>query len=713
VVDRLLGEHAEDPDLIRARVPLLRECGAPEALAEGLERALALAQRESPAERRVHARELLRLYEGPLALPDRALALVEREVANDPGLRARGLAAARAVGDSARELALLRPLLSGPGERALGPDDLRRLGLALARAGESESAYTVLCRAEAALPRDLEVLAALETLVRKSRDDARLSELLAARFGLESGEARQRIAAEAAAVAARRGDARLELRWLRKLHALEPLTLEGRTRWLALERSAGTPSGRLDALRALRDLAVDPMEQAELEASEGETLVECGQLAEASLCYARALGGKRTPKLAWLRAQSDLLARLGRATERVDLLRQLAQHRDASPEERARYQRERIELPPRIPSCARRPPELRMLIDSDASAARLHSWSACRAAAPYRDLVATPNGVRSPSASTRSPETERPALEREIAERLDARSPPPIRRSPPGSACSFARRTTRRRSRASRSCGARATRRGAPKRSSGWRRPAWRRRAALARRGAPAPQALADARAALEDGEGARAAPRLDAHDLRSSCARTSIATPKRQRRCASCSPRSQARTPQIAGCGWRSSSPPRPRPRAKRSRPRSARSPSRADSLDGCEVRRVFERTRAWSARAICCAKRSRRHRRTRPRPSAPPRASPGTSSATRRSPARRSPPWSRPTRCAPTTASARRSPGGARPARAVARPAPAALAGRSRDRGRLAALRATRSSGSTIRAARECCDAPHASRA
>ena len=421
VVDRLLGEHADDPDLVRARVPLLRELGAAEPLADGLERALALAQHESRAERRVIARELLRLYEGPLARPDRALALVERQVVDDPGLRPRGLAAARALGDSVRELALLRPLLSDPAQRSLGIDELRRLGLALASAGESETAYTILCRAESAMPRDREVLAALETLVRKSRDDARLAELLAARFPLEAGDARQRIAAEGAAVAARRGDARLELQWLRKLHALEPLTREGRARWLALERSNGTPTGRLEALRALRDLATDPTEQAELEASEGEALIECGQLAEASVCYAHALAGKRTPKLAWLRAQSDLLARLGRATERVDLLRLMALHPEAAPEERARHQRERIELLASHPELREEAAlELRMLIDSDASAARPAQLERMHGLLRlYRDLGRDAEWCAlAERVHALLPENERPALEREVAERF-------------------------------------------------------------------------------------------------------------------------------------------------------------------------------------------------------------------------------------------------------------------------------------------------------
>ena len=421
VIDRLLADFAGDPELIAARVPLLRELGATEPLAQALERALAARSQGSPAQRTLLVRELLRLYEGPLARPDLALALVERELASDPGLRERGLVAARALGDAARELALLRPLVPAGLEGALRHDLLRRLGLALAMAGESGTAYTILRRAQALVPRDREVLAALESHARSSRDDAQLAELLSARFPLESGEPRQRIAAEAAAVAARSGDAQGELIWLRKLHALAPLGREGATRWLALERSVGAPLGRLDALRALQALTRDPAEQAELEAAEGEVLVECGQLADASACYARALAGRRKPMLAWLRAQSELLARLGRATERVDLLRMLASHPEAAPAERARHQRERIELLASHPELREEAAlELRMLIDSDASAARPAQLERMRGLLRlYQDLGRDAEWCAlAERVHALSPEADRPALEREIAQRL-------------------------------------------------------------------------------------------------------------------------------------------------------------------------------------------------------------------------------------------------------------------------------------------------------
>ncbi len=421
VIDRLLADAGDDAELIAARVPLLRELGEAEPLAQALERTLAARAQRSSAERLLLARELLRLYEGPLARPAQALALVERELPLDPGLREHGLAAARAVGDAARELALLRPLVPAGLRGELRPELLRRLGLALAAAGESGSADTILDHALARAPRDREVLAALETHARSRGDDARLAELLAARFPLESGEARVRIAAEAASAASRRGDAAAELGWLRKQNALAPLARDAAQRWLALERSTGTPNGRLDALRALQALTTDPAEQVELDAAEAEVLVECGQLGDASARYARALAGQRAPRLAWLRAQSELLARLGRATERVDLLRQLAGHPEAAPEERARHQRERIELLASHPELREEAAlELRMLIDSDPGAARPAQLERMRGLLRlYRDLGRDAEWCAlAERAHALTPDPERPALEREIAERL-------------------------------------------------------------------------------------------------------------------------------------------------------------------------------------------------------------------------------------------------------------------------------------------------------
>ncbi len=421
VLDDLLTQAPDDAELIALRLPLLREAGDPESLAKGLERALEHAAAAAPGSRRLWVRELLALYEGPIERPDRALSLIERELASDPGLRERGLRAARALGDESRELALLRPLASGALDGSLPPADLRRLGLALAHAGETEQAYTVLCRARTTAPLDREVLAALEEIVREKNEPAELLAILTARFSADAGPARVRAAREAAATAARVRDGKLELAWLRKLHALEPLAKDGRARWLALEREAGSPGGRLEAVRAVAAQATDSLEQAELAAAEGELLAELGQLNEASACFARALASQPRPKLAWLRAQSDLLARLGRPSERVDLLRALARHPEASVEERTRHQRERIELLASHPELREEAAlELRMWLDSDPGASRsaqlermrslLHLYATLGRDADWCALAER--------ALPLSPDPERAELERRIAQRL-------------------------------------------------------------------------------------------------------------------------------------------------------------------------------------------------------------------------------------------------------------------------------------------------------
>ncbi len=421
VIDGLFADGVEDAELFALRLPLLREGADPESLADGLRRALEQPGVASPGARRLWVRELLALYEGPLGRPESALALVERELRDDPGLRDRGLRAARALGDEARELALLRPLAVGALDGGLPPAELRRLGLALAHAGEAEQAYTVLCRARTTAPLDREVLAALEEIVRAKDDTRELLGILGARFSAEAGEARLHVAREAVAAAARARDPKLELSWLRKLHALQPLAQDGRVRWLALEREVGGPAGRLEAVRSLVELARDSVEQAELAAAEGELLGELGQLNEASACYARALATQPRPKLAWLRAQSDLLARLGRPSERVDLLRALARHPEASAEERTRYQRERIELLASHPELREEAAlELRMWLDSDPGASRsaqlermrslLHLYASLGRDADWCGLAER--------ALPLAPDSERAELERRIAARL-------------------------------------------------------------------------------------------------------------------------------------------------------------------------------------------------------------------------------------------------------------------------------------------------------
>jgi hypothetical protein len=121
VLDRMLVDHGGNAELLTLRLPLVREVGSPERVAEALEQLLACPDASSPAGRRLLVRELLGLLEGPLADPARALALCEREFPMDPPLRMRGLRAARAMGDEARELVVRAE------ERPRGERDLLRV----------------------------------------------------------------------------------------------------------------------------------------------------------------------------------------------------------------------------------------------------------------------------------------------------------------------------------------------------------------------------------------------------------------------------------------------------------------------------------------------------------------------------------------------------------------------------------------------------------
>ena len=461
-------------------------------------------------------------------------------------------------------------------------------------------------------PLDREVLAALEELVRAKDDPRELLGILGARFAAEAGEARLQVAREAAAAAARARDPKLELSWLRKLHALQPLAQDGRVRWLALEREVGGPAGRLEAVRALADLASDSVEQAELAAAEGELLAELGQLNEASACYARALASQPRPKLAWLRAQSDLLARLGRPSERVDLLRALARHPEASVEERTRHQRERIELLASHPELREEAAlELRMWLDSDPGASRSAQLERMRSllqlyASLGRDADWCALAER---ALPLSPETERAELERRIAARLGN-----ALGSTDQAIAAWQRVLTR----------TPADREALTALASLLQRPGdeARRADALERLAATEPEAseklwleaarlrwqsLGDARAALDDVDRSLALDaRLEgAHDLRSElCAHLDRHDDEATSLRALLRPSPKAASPRIAGCGSLSSRLRSARAGPRRSTPPSARSPlARGQITMLREARRVFERAHAFErARDLLC---------------------------------------------------------------------------------------------------------------
>ncbi len=336
----LLREQPGDPELISLRLTLLRELGQLPELAEALDQVVSGATPLADGRRGVCLRELLQLYEGPLERPERALAWIEAEIAAEPGYRNRGAELAHRLGQSAREAALLRPLVCEAGAQPT-PQCVRRLGLALWRSGDREGAEEHLRRALANDPHDLEILEALQGLVQDS-DSRQLLELLEGRFPAESGDAQKALVREALEHARNTGASPLELRWLRRLQTLEPLSPQQRARWLELERADGDQASTLFALRALRETTESPGELARLLAAEAEIQLACGQLGLAHEGYAEALRLHPSPPVDWLVALEDVLKRRGEAAERVAILHELSRHPDLSPEEREDYRASRF-----------------------------------------------------------------------------------------------------------------------------------------------------------------------------------------------------------------------------------------------------------------------------------------------------------------------------------------------------------------------------------
>jgi tetratricopeptide (TPR) repeat protein len=369
VIDGLAGERELGPELLEVRLNLLREVDRPEALAESLEISIPLLDRADPR-RRVRGRELLALYEGPLDDIERALSLTERELGHDATLLPHAVRLSERLGDPAREAALLQPLV----ERDAGAapaDWRRRLGLALARLERVDEAEPLLRAIVDEQPRDVEVIDALVTMVRRGRDPEQLGHLLELQFPLRTGGAQLAVVREGVEAAERARDPAAALRWLRRWHDLEPLPAELCRRWTELEARHGDSGQRLRALHALADRLESAEDRAPVLAEQGGLQLERGDLDAARDAYAGALQADVTPRVDWLEAQDGVLERLGRKSERLDVLAALARHPQRTPEERARTQQTYIELlvaQPGMRSEAAR--ELRLFVDSDPVADR-------------------------------------------------------------------------------------------------------------------------------------------------------------------------------------------------------------------------------------------------------------------------------------------------------------------------------------------------------
>jgi tetratricopeptide (TPR) repeat protein len=370
VVGQLLDEKPGDVKTMAPALPLLRRLGRVEALGAALEGLLAAGGGLSEGRRRLYTQELLRLYEGPLANPEAALALLEGQLGHDPALRPRVARLAARVGDPQRLVELLSPLvLEVPQATPVEPEWMRQLGLALVEIGQDEKAEPLLWRALEANPLDRELIQALEQRLRERRDITGLLRLFETHFPLESVASRIALATEAFALADTGDTPELARRWLRRWQALQPLPRRAARRWLVLEREVGDSSGALLALQTLRGLSRDVDERAALLADEAQLHHERGELELALEHYAEAVRIAANPEAAWLESLDRVLAAAGRETERIEVLRTLLQRADIAPEERARHQREYIALLSSQPELhLEATAELRQLIDSEPAA---------------------------------------------------------------------------------------------------------------------------------------------------------------------------------------------------------------------------------------------------------------------------------------------------------------------------------------------------------
>lgn len=364
VIDGLAGERELSPDLLELRLNLLREVERPQELALALETSIPLLDSDDPR-RRVRGRELLSLYEGALDDPLRALALAERELDHDATLVPHAVRLAARVADPEREAALLGPLVESGGER-VPAEWPRRLGLALARLGHDGEAERLLWAGIDEQPRDVEILDALAEVIRRHRDPGKLDRVLDLLFPLCAEEDQLAVVHEGIETAELAGNASAELRWLRRWDDLESLPAERCRRWVELEAERGETGQRLRALRALASRLESPEERAPMLAEQGALHLERGDLEAARQAYAEALETEATPRAEWLEAQNGVLERLGRKSERLDVLAALARHPQRTPEERARLQQTYVELlvsQPGMRSEAAR--ELRLFVESD------------------------------------------------------------------------------------------------------------------------------------------------------------------------------------------------------------------------------------------------------------------------------------------------------------------------------------------------------------
>lgn len=419
VVEGLAQGGQLDSELVEVRLGLLRQVDRPAELANALDAALPLLEPHDPR-RRVRTRELLALYEGVLGAPGRALDLLERELPSDETLRPIALRLVEEVEDPEREVALLEPLVA-TGSRDLPPAWLRRLGLALTRLGRGAEGAPLLWQTIENHPRDLAALEALVEVLRRGEDASQLGRALELLFPLVPEDSQLEIVREGFAAAERAGEDVAALRWLRRMHVLEALSRTLAERWATLERAHGDTGQRLTSLEALAASAAHPEERAPVLAEQGALQHERGDLEAARLAYGAAIESASSPQADWLEALDEILARLGRAADRLDVLAALARHPERSAEERAHVQQTYVELlvaQPGTRSDAAR--ELQLFVESDPVAdRRVHVERLRTLLRVYEELEEPAEWCdRAEELLPLLPASERRPLERRLAQRL-------------------------------------------------------------------------------------------------------------------------------------------------------------------------------------------------------------------------------------------------------------------------------------------------------
>ena len=371
VLERWLAFVGSDADLERRRIGLLRDAGRLDALAHALEDLLATDATLTPGRQVAIIRELLRIYEGALAAPQRALALCERELSRHPFLRSDAARLAASLDRPEQEVLHLEALLGEAPEDPRAPGWNRQLGLLLARTGSQDRAVERLRAALAHAPRDRDVLRALEPIERGSLTPAKLLRLLEARYPLESSEHQAGLAREAFTLSDQLCDAVTALAWARRWQAVDTLPLDALKRWLSLERAVGDPAGALRALGVLVERTQDGEMRARLLAEQAELFEERGEIRFACVAYREAIELAPRRSLRWLISLERLLGRRGAIDEQLTLLEQVAQHPDASAADAADATQRRIQLlssqPDRQEQAA---VELRDLLERDGGGGR-------------------------------------------------------------------------------------------------------------------------------------------------------------------------------------------------------------------------------------------------------------------------------------------------------------------------------------------------------